>query len=170
MFSGKTSKLIWFLRRAEIAKRVVQVFKPDLDDRYGETEDLVSHDKLKSPATLFNPQHPGEILEKLRPSVEIVGIDEAQWCTPAIVQVCEALASRGIRVIITGLDTDYLGKPFGSIPALMAIAEEVQKLSAICMTCGEPANKTQRLTPSTEQIEVGGADKYAARCRLHHTP
>jgi len=167
MFSGKTSKLQRRLRRAQREKRVVQVFKPVTDDRY-DAECVCSHDKDKCAATVFDPTHPEEILEKLRPDADVVGIDEVMWCAPPIVTVLDAMAERGIRVIVAGLDLDFKGDPFGPMPLILCIADEAVKLAAVC-ECGKPATRSQRLTKSKERDEVGGADKYAAACRVCHT-
>lgn len=169
MFGGKTEELLRRIRRAEIANRGVQVFKPLLDTRYDAT-DVVSHAKSRTKAVTFDSNQPEVLLDLVVEETQVVGLDEAQWCAPAIVPVCETLASRGVRVIIAGLDLDSYGRPFGSMHQLMASAEEVLKLPAICTICGEPASRTQRLVASTAVIDVGGADKYTARCRAHHTP
>lgn len=167
MFSGKTSILQRRLRRATREKKVVQAFKPKTDDRY-DKECVCSHDKDKCAATVFDPEHPEEILGKLRPDVQVVGIDEIMWCAQTIVTVLDALAERGTRVIVAGLDQDFRGEPFGPMPHILCIADEVKKCSAVCK-CGKPATKSQRLTDSKEQVEVGGSDKYEAACRGCHT-
>jgi thymidine kinase len=167
MFSGKTEELIRRLKRAVYGKQRVQVFKPALDVRYDELQ-VVSHSQLKlvaTPVTLA-----GEILQRVRPDTEVVGIDEVQFLGPEAVPVIEALANRGVRVICAGLDQDYLGRPFEPMPQLMALAEYVTKELAICVVCGNPANRTQRLTDSTERVVVGAAEAYEARCRKCHVP
>jgi thymidine kinase len=169
MFGGKTEELILRVNRARVIRQTTQVFKPHLDTRY-DAADVVSHNQSRLKAVTFDPKHPESLLEAVQPSSVVVGIDEAQWCSPSIVEVCMTLANRGVQVIVAGLDLDSSGRPFGPMPALMAVAEEVAKLAAICTVCGAPAHRTQRLVSSTELIEVGGADKYAPRCRAHHTP
>ena len=169
MFSGKTEELIRRLKRAQIAKQKVQIFKPLIDDRYSQNH-VTSHSSLTLEAV--NICHPEEILSKLDDNTRIVGVDEAQFLTPAIIEMSQRLANRGLRVVIAGLDLDYRGAPFGPMPQLMAIAEFVTKMSAICVICGNPASRTQRKTilptpgtPSGELILVGADDIYEARCR-----
>lgn len=162
MFSGKSEELIRRLRRAIIARQRVQVFKPALDDRYSATE-VVSHSRWRLEAERIARAE--EILERLNPRTEVVGIDEAQFFDSALVGVCNHLANLGKRVIVAGLDMDFRGQPFGPMPELLAIAEEVEKMHAICARCGAPASYTQRLTPAQEQVLVGAADTYEARCR-----
>ncbi len=171
MFSGKTDELIRRLRRAAIARQKIQVFKPTLDNRYAE-EKVTSHAGADFDAEPIAEAH--LILEKLRPETTVVGIDEAQFFDESIVEICEALAERGLRVIIAGLDTDFRGEPFGPMPALMAKAERVDKLRAICMVCGQEAARTQRLVNGRPAryddpvVIVGAAELYEARCRQHH--
>jgi thymidine kinase len=162
MFSGKSEELIRRLTRAKIARRRVQVFKPRLDDRYSEVE-VVSHGGLR--LTAFAVSTSGEVLEKTDARTEVVGIDEAQFFDAGIVEVARRLADLGKRVIVAGLDQDYLGRPFEPMPALMAEAEEVTKTRAICVRCGAPASRTQRLVESAERVVVGAAGIYEARCR-----
>jgi len=162
MFSGKSEELIRRLTRAKIARRRVQVFKPRLDDRYSEVE-VVSHGGLR--LTAFAVSTSGEVLEKTDARTEVVGIDEAQFFDAGIVEVARRLADLGKRVIVAGLDQDYLGRPFEPMPALMAEAEEVTKTRAICVRCGAPASRTQRLVESAERVVVGAAGMYEARCR-----
>jgi len=162
MFSGKSEELIRRLTRAKIARRRVQVFKPRLDDRYSEVE-VVSHGGLR--LTAFAVSTSGEVLEKTDARTEVVGIDEAQFFDAGIVDVARRLADLGKRVIVAGLDQDYLGRPFEPMPALMAEAEEVTKTRAICVRCGAPASRTQRLVESAERVVVGAAGVYEARCR-----
>jgi thymidine kinase len=161
MFSGKTEELIRRLRRAQIARQKVAIFKPKIDKRYG-TEYIVSHNLQRIPSEeIANCR---EILERAK-DAEAVGIDEAQFFGPELVEVCEELANRGKRVIVAGLDQDYMGKPFEPMPQLLAIAEYITKTLAICVVCGNPANKTQRKVASSERIVVGAFDVYEARCR-----
>jgi len=171
MFSGKTDELIRRLRRATIARQKVQVFKPVIDQRYG-NEQVTSH-----AGTAFDAipiQKARDILQYLDPKTTVVGIDEAQFFDEEIVTLVQDLANRGIRVIVAGLDTDFRGEPFGFMPVLMAQAERVDKLQAICMVCGEPACRTQRLVNGKPAhyndpvIIVGASELYEARCRKHH--
>jgi thymidine kinase len=165
MFSGKTEELIRRLKRALYGKQRVQVFKPHLDDRYDELA-VVSHSQLKIVATPV--QRASEIVANLRPDTEVVGIDEVQFLGPEVVSVVEALAGRGLRVICAGLDQDYMGQPFEPMPQLLAIAEYVTKELAICVVCGNPANRSQRISASRERLVVGAAGAYEARCRKCH--
>jgi thymidine kinase len=172
MFSGKTEELIRRLKRAQIAKQKVQVFKPQLDNRYS-NDHVTSHSSLQLNA--LNVNDPEEILTQLEDNTRIVGIDEAQFLSPSIVEIAHRLANRGLRVIIAGLDLDYRGQPFGPMPMLMATAEFVTKMSAICTHCGNPASRTQRLKnrPSGDkkkQVIVGAEDLYEARCRRCFEP
>ena len=165
MFSGKTEELIRRIKRALYGKQRVQVFKPQIDNRYDELA-VVSHSQLKVIATPV--QRAEEILTLLRPDTEVVGIDEVQFLGPDVVQVCEAIASRGVRVICAGLDQDYQAKPFEPMPQLLAIAEYITKELAICVVCGNPANRSQRLADSQERVLVGASSSYEARCRKCH--
>ena len=167
MFSGKSEELIRLLRRAAIARQRVQVFKPALDNRF-QTSDVVSHSQWRLPCEVV--ERAEEILSRLDPRTEVVGIDEAQFFDDALPDVCSHLASLGKRVVVAGLDMDYRGVPFGSMPTILAIAEKVDKISAICSRCGAPAAYTQRLTEAEEQVVVGAADVYEARCRRCHEP
>jgi thymidine kinase len=162
MFSGKSEELIRRLRRARIAKQNVQIFKPALDNRYSEDE-IVSHSEMKIPST--NVSTAKELFEKVRPETEVVGVDEGQFFDAELPAVLSKLADNGKRVIVAGLDTDYLGKPFEPMPQLLAIAEYITKTLAICMVCGGPANHTQRLVASKERVLVGASGTYEARCR-----
>lgn len=165
MFSGKTEELIRRMNRARIARLKVQVFKPIIDDRYSKSF-VASHDDSKWHST---PVHKvSEIMPLIEDDTRVVGIDEAQFFDEGIVEVVERLAKRGIRVVCAGLDLDYRGKPFGPMPQLLAIAEHIAKLSAVCTVCGSPATRTQRLTAAEEQVVVGAMDTYEARCREHH--
>jgi thymidine kinase len=161
MFSGKTEELIRRLRRAQIAKQKVAIFKPKIDKRYG-TEYIVSHNLQRIPSQEIADCR--EILNRAK-EADAVGIDEAQFFGPELVEVCEELANRGKRVIVAGLDQDYMGKPFEPMPQLLAIAEYITKTLAICVVCGNPANRTQRKVASNERIVVGAFDVYEARCR-----
>lgn len=171
MFCGKTEELIRRLRRAIIAKRHVQVFKPAIDNRYV-VEKVHSHAGIEIDAIPID--HISDVYKYLKEETNVIGIDEAQFFTPDIVEICEDLVNRGIRVILAGLDTDFRGEPFGSMPVLMARAERVDKLNAICMVCGEAASRTQRLVNGEPAhyddplVIVGTSEMYEARCRKHH--
>ena len=167
MFSGKSEELIRRLRRAIIARQRVQVFKPALDDRYA-TAQVVSHSKWRLEAERV--ARAAEIVERLDPRTEVVGIDEAQFFDEELVRVCNRLADLGKRVLVAGLDMDYRGQPFGPIPQLLAVAEEIEKMHAICARCGAEASYTQRLTEAKEQVVVGASDIYEARCRSCFEP
>jgi len=167
MFSGKSEELIRRLRRAEIARQRVQIFKPAIDERYAANE-IVSHSGLGIPSD--NVSRASEVLQKVQPRTEVVGIDEAQFLGEEVVDVCTQLANSGKRVIVAGLDTDYRGRPFEPMPRLLAIAEEITKLLAICVRCGNPAVHTQRLVESEELIVVGAMGTYEARCRRCFEP
>jgi thymidine kinase len=165
MFSGKTEELIRRVKRAQIARQKVQIFKPGIDNRYHETE-VVSHSSISTPATPVNSSV--EILQKVFDSTRVVAIDEVQFFDENIIRVVEKLARRGVRVICAGLDQDYMGKPFGPMADLLAIADSVHKIQAICTVCGAPASKTFRKNPkNSSQVLVGEADLYEARCRSH---
>lgn len=167
MFSGKSEELIRRLRRAKIARRRVEVFKPRIDDRYHNTA-IASHSEYTIDAMAIDGAQ--DILRILDDRTEVVGIDEAQFFDPDIVGVCEKLANQGKRVIVAGLDQDYLGQPFEPVPQIMAIAEYVTKTLAVCIRCGAPANRTQRLIASEERVVVGATDSYEARCRRCFEP
>jgi len=167
MFSGKSEELIRRLRRAIIARQRVQVFKPALDNRYAANQ-VVSHSRWRLEAERVG--HAKEILQRLDPRTEVVGIDEAQFFDESLPEVCSHLANLGKRVIVAGLDMDFRGKPFGPMPELLAIAEDVEKMHAICARCGAPASYTQRLTADQEQVLVGAGDTYEARCRRCFDP
>ena len=167
MFSGKSEELIRRLRRAEIGKQRVQIFKPVIDQRYAKNG-IVSHSGLEIPSELV--QTGDDILEKVAARTEVIGVDEAQFLGESIVSVSARLAELGKRVIITGLDTDFKGRPFEPMPRLLAVAEEITKLLAICMRCGNPAVHTQRLVASEELIVVGAGGMYEARCRRCFEP
>ncbi len=171
MFSGKSEELIRRARRAVIARQVLQVFKPSIDDRYG-VEQVSSHDGTTIQAQAITS--PVEIEQLLKPETTVIAIDEAQFFDSSVVQVVQELAQRGLRIIIAGLDTDFRGEPFGAMPQLMCVAEEVTKLHAICVVCGEQACRTQRLVNGAPAhyndpiILVGAHEVYEARCRMHH--
>jgi thymidine kinase len=165
MFSGKTEELIRRLKRALYGKQRVQVFKANIDKRYDELA-VVSHSQLKLVATPV--ERAEEILQLVKPDTEVVGIDEVQFLGPEVVRVCEALAARGVRVVCAGLDQDYQGRPFEPMPQLLAVAEYITKELAICVVCGNPANRSQRLLDSSERVVVGAAGAYEARCRRCH--
>ena len=167
MFSGKSEELIRRLRRAQIARQRVQIFKPDIDGRYS-LEHIVSHSDMRIDAELVKTAD--EILEKILPRTEVVGIDEGQFFDLRLVEVTNLLANGAKRVIVAGLDTDYLGKPFEPMPQLLAVAEYITKTLAICMRCGNPANHTQRLVASSERVLVGAQGTYEARCRRCFDP
>jgi thymidine kinase len=162
MFSGKSEELIRRLRRAKIARKRVQVFKPTLDDRYA-VDEIVSHGDQRMKSDAVNSA--AEILQKLDWRTQVIGIDESNFFGPALVNVAGQLADTGKQVIIAGLDTDYLGRPFTPMPELLCLAESITKALAICMRCGNPAKHTQRLVESNELIVVGAAGMYEARCR-----
>jgi thymidine kinase len=162
MFSGKSEELIRRLRRAEIARQRVQIFKPAIDARYAANE-IVSHSGLGIASE--NVMRGEEILTRVTARTEVVGIDEAQFLGEEVVGVCTKLADMGKRVIVAGLDTDYRGRPFEPMPRLLSVAEEITKLLAICVRCGNPAVHTQRLVESEELIVVGAGGMYEARCR-----
>lgn len=167
MFSGKTEELIRRLRRAQIAKQNVKIFKPMIDTRYSE-DSIVSHNEQSLPSVLIKDIK--EVIE-LSKGAHVIGIDEAQFFSQDIVEVCNKLANNGKRVIVAGLDQDYRGIPFEPLPQLLAIAEYITKTLAICVVCGNPADKTQRKTYSADRVVVGAADIYEARCRnCHYIP
>ena len=171
MFSGKTDELIRRLRRARIARQEVQVFKPTIDARY-RIDKVTSHAGGEFEATPVAQAQ--DIRERLHPDTTVVAIDEAQFFEDSIVPVVQGLAESGVRVIVAGLDSDFRGEAFGPMPVLLAVAERVDKLQAICMLCGEPASRTQRLingVPAHVEdpvIVVGASELYEARCRRHH--
>jgi thymidine kinase len=173
MFSGKTDELIRRLEREEFARLGVQLFKPSIDIRY-DPKRANSHSGKSHDAILIEKDDPKSILKLVKPEIKIVGIDEAQFFSTEIVDVCQTLVAMGKRVIVAGLPTDFKGEPFGAMPALMSVAEKVDKVSAICMVCGEPAYFTQRLVNGSPAkytdpiIIVGAAEMYEARCRQHH--
>jgi thymidine kinase len=171
MFSGKTDELIRRLRRARIARQPVQVFKPVIDNRFA-LEKVTSHAGTEFEATPVAESR--QILARLLPGTTVVAVDEAQFFDLAVPDVCQQLAARGIRVIAAGLDQDFRGEPFGPMPRLLALAEDVLKLHAICVVCGAPASRTQRLIDGRPAhyddpvVLVGASELYEARCREHH--
>jgi thymidine kinase len=167
MFSGKSEELIRRIRRAQIARQKVQIFKPRVDDRY-EGDHIVSHSDMKMPSQVVRSAR--EILDLVVDGTEVVGIDEGQFFDATLVEVADALANRGLRVIVAGLDQDYRGRPFEPMPQLMAVAEYVDKTLAVCMKCGAPANRSQRLVHAADRVVVGGAGEYEARCRACFHP
>lgn len=166
MFSGKTEELIRRIRRAQIARQQVVIFKPKIDNRYS-SDHIVSHSEARLPSSVV--ERSSEILGMAK-DAQVVGIDEAQFFDLGIVDVAEQLANQGKRVIIAGLDQDYRGKPFEPIPQLLAVAEYITKTLAICVVCGNPADRTQRTTASNERVLVGAKDSYEARCRRCFEP
>lgn len=162
MFSGKTEELIRLLRRAQFAHQPVQVFKPRIDDRYSQ-DHVASHNKSLLPSQVID--HAAEIYKHILPDTKVVGIDEGQFFDDDLIDVANDLADRGLRVIIAGLDMDWKGEPFHPMPALMAIAETVKKLQAVCVVCGNPASRTQRLIRSRAAVLVGDHSSYESRCR-----
>lgn len=166
MFSGKSEELIRRLRRAQIARQEVLAFKPRLDKRYSE-DSIASHSEQQTPCILIDSAD--DIFQHVRPDTQVVGVDEAQFLGPEIVKVCEDLADLGIRVICAGLDQDYRGRPWHPMPELMAVAEYVQKTLAICVVCGNPANRTQRKVHNGDLVLIGAGEAYEPRCRHCHT-
>lgn len=167
MFAGKTQELIRRLRLATIARQKVQVFKHSLDARYSR-DFVVSHDRAKVPSR--GVKRASEIIALTKPDTEVVGIDEVHFFDVEVVGVCEQLADSGRRVIAAGLDQDWRGEPFVPVARLLAVAEYVTKNLAICVVCGNPANRNQRVTGGRKRIEVGSFDKYEARCRRCFKP
>lgn len=164
MFSGKTEELIRRLRRAKIAKQKVVIFKPNIDTRYSNNS-IVSHSEQSLPSILIKDAK--EIIELVE-DAQVIGIDEAQFFSNNLIDVCNKLADDGKRVIVAGLDMDYRGIPFEPIPQLLSVAEYITKSLAICVECGNPADRTQRKTTSSERVVVGASDVYEARCRKCH--
>jgi thymidine kinase len=164
MFSGKSEELIRRLRRAQIAKQKVAIFKPHIDTRFS-SDHIISHNEQKIASV--SVKNAAEILTKSE-QAKVVGVDEGQFFGPELVDVCDTLAAQGKRVIVAGLDQDYRGLPFEPMPQIMAIAESVTKTLAICVVCGNPANRTQRISSDTDRVVVGATDIYEARCRKCH--
>jgi thymidine kinase len=167
MFSGKSEELIRRVRRVQIARQKVQLFKPEVDARFS-PEEIVSHSEMKMPSQVVAGAR--DILGRVDSDTEVVAIDEGQFFDMSLVEVADALASRGLRVIVAGLDQDYRGRPFEPMPQLMAVAEYVDKTLAVCMRCGAPANRSQRLVARRDRVVVGGAGEYEARCRRCFKP
>ena len=167
MFSGKSEELIRRLRRAQIARQRVQTFKPKMDNRYSE-DHIVSHSEMKLKSQMVMTAN--EILEQLDTRTQVIGIDEGQFFDVQLVAVCNKMADMGKRVIVAGLDQDYRGRPFDPMPQLLAIAEYITKTLAICVRCGAPANRTQRMVDVSDRLLVGANDMYEARCRLCFEP
>ena len=167
MFSGKSEELIRRLRRAQIAKQRVQIFKPKLDTRFSE-DHIISHSDMKIKSQLVTCAQ--DILTAVDSRTQVVGIDEGQFFDAELLSVCNKLADMGKRVIIAGLDQDYRGQPFGPMPQLLSIAEYITKTLAICVRCGAPANRTQRTVNNADRVLVGATDSYEARCRLCFEP
>jgi thymidine kinase len=166
MFSGKSEELIRRLRRAQIARQEVAIFKPFIDTRFS-SDHIVSHSEQKIPSIAV--QDAFEILERSG-NAKVVGVDEGQFFGLELVEVCEKLASQGKRVIVAGLDQDYRGKPFEPMPQMLAIAESITKTLAICVKCGNPANRTQRISKEKDRVLVGATEMYEARCRNCYEP
>jgi len=166
MFSGKTEELIRRLRRAQIAKQTVVIFKPQIDSRYS-TNHIVSHNTQQLPSQML--EKPDDILA-LSKDAQVIGIDEVQFFGSAVIGICEELANSGKRVIVAGLDQDFRGKPFGPMPDLLALGEYITKTLAICVKCGNPADRTQRTTNESALVVVGAQNHYEARCRRCYVP
>ena len=167
MFSGKSEELIRRLRRAQIARQRVQIFKPRLDQRFS-TDHIVSHSEMKIKSQIVSQA--ADIVGMLEGRTQVIGIDEGQFFDVALVAVCNNLADMGKRVIVAGLDQDYRGRPFDPMPQLLSVAEYITKTLAICVRCGAPANRTQRLVENSDRLLVGDGDAYEARCRLCFEP
>jgi thymidine kinase len=167
MFSGKSEELIRRLRRAQIARQKVQIFKPVIDRRYSD-DHIVSHSEMRIESCAVPSS--SALLDKVAADTEVVGIDEGQFFDQELPMICDTLANQGKRVIVAGLDQDYLGKPFEPMPQLLAIAEYITKTHAICMVCGNPASHTQRLVPSGDRVLLGSQGLYEARCRACFVP
>jgi thymidine kinase len=167
MFSGKTEELIRRLKRAVIARRKVQCFKPRIDTRY-DAEMVVSHSAQKIHSTVIDKAD--EILQKLQMDVEVVGVDEVQFLGMPALEVCQQLADKGLRVIVAGLDMDYRGVPFDPMPQLLAVAESITKELAICVVCGAPGSRSQRTIAAEERVVVGAQGQYEPRCRRCFSP
>jgi thymidine kinase len=167
MFSGKSEELIRRLRRAQIARQKVQIFKPLMDDRFS-ADQIVSHSDMRIASQ--NVWSSAELAEAVESDTEVIGIDEGQFFDAGLPAVCTTLAKSGKRVIVAGLDQDYLGRPFEPMPQLLAIAEFITKTRAICVVCGDPANHTQRLVASADRVLVGATGLYEARCRRCFDP
>ena len=167
MFSGKSEELIRRLRRARIARQKVQVFKPEIDIRFSQ-DHIVSHSEMRHESIAVKTA--ADILARVTPETDVVGIDEAQFFDNDLIDVANELAGRGVRVIIAGLDQDYTGRPFEPMPQLLAVAEYITKTHAICVRCGQPANYSQRIVEAASRVVVGASDAYEARCRRCFVP
>ena len=167
MFSGKSEELVRRLRRALIARQKVQVFKPRIDDRHA-VDRVVTRDLRELAACAVTTA--AEIEGKLEEGVQVVGVDEAQFFDQALVELATRLADRGVRVVVAGLDQDYLRRPFGPMPGILAVAEHVDKMHAVCVRCGAPAHYSQRYAGGAEQVQVGDSEAYEARCRRCYVP
>lgn len=167
MFSGKSEELVRRLRRAIIARQVAQAFKPNSDTRH-DPQRVVTRDNRELAAESVADS--SELRERLKPGVQVVGIDEAQFFDQGLVELVDALANEGVRVIVAGLDLDYRRRPFGPMPAILAMAEYVDKMHAICVRCGGEAHYSQRIAGGGEQLQIGDADAYEARCRRCYQP
>jgi thymidine kinase len=167
MFSGKSEELIRRLRRAEIARQRVQIFKPGIDQRFS-SDHIVSHSDLKIRSE--SVQSGAEVMDRVDVRTEVIGIDEAQFLGMEIIDTALKLADMGKRIVIAGLDTEYIGRPFNPMPELLAVADEITKTLAICVQCGNPAKHTQRLVASEDLIVVGASGLYEARCRRCFEP
>ena len=167
MFSGKSEELIRRLRRAQIARQKVQIFKPVVDRRYSD-DHIVSHSEMRIESCAVPSSR--DLLDRVADDTEVIGIDEGQFFDQELPMICDTLANQGKRVIVAGLDQDYLGKPFEPMPQLLAIAEYITKTHAICMVCGSPANHTQWLVASGDRVLVGAQGLYEARCRKCFDP
>ncbi|HEX4964085.1 MAG TPA: thymidine kinase [Thermoanaerobaculia bacterium] len=163
MFSGKSEELVRRLRRAALARQAVQVFKPAADLRHDDPRRLVTRDKRELEAVSVTCS--AELRQRISPEVQVVGIDEAQFFDDGLVKVVTELADSGVRVIVAGLDLDYLRRPFGPMPRILAVAEYVDKVHAVCMRCGAPAHYSQRIAGGGEQLQLGDTESYEARCR-----
>ena len=168
MFSGKSEELVRRLRRAAIARQTVQVFKPVADTRHDDPRRLITRDKRELEAVSVACSC--EIRQKLLPDIQVVGIDEAQFFDDGLIELVCELADSGVRVIVAGLDLDYLRRPFGPMPRILALAEYVDKVHAVCMRCGAPAHYSQRIAGGGEQLQVGDTESYEARCRRCYEP
>jgi thymidine kinase len=169
MFAGKSELLIHRLKRASYAKKNIVAFKPAIDNRYSVTE-IASHSGNTYRSISIDPLHPISMLRNIPANVEVIGIDEAQFFSSTIIQVVENFSAKNVDIYIAGLDLDSAGKPFGSMPHLLAIADKVTKVSAVCMKCGADATRSQRLVENKEQVMVGANGTYEARCRKCWTP
>ena len=167
MFSGKSEELIRRLRRAQIARQRVQIFKPSFDNRFSDSE-IVSHSDMRIQGV--NVGNSAELMRLIHADTDVVGIDEAQFFDSDLPAACTELAGRGTRVVVAGLDQDFARRPFGPMPELLALAELVDKMHAVCMRCGAPAHYSQRIAGGGDQVQVGDVEAYEARCRRCYEP